>query len=361
MANEFTSPFDDSPLNHFDALKTGTHFDFAFVDGSPYIENGYVTSVNQQTLIRFLITAHKAGTKPKFYWGNFKGPQNTVIVKDEKGFDGGEEFEATVRSDKKASLDGVLLKSMSAMMSARNGIRIDPYPGFRISIDTRKKRAAYRIYFLYKEGTVLLEDDIKVEISQKDQIGKTSPKQRGIAVRFDTNSPFGFYLVYKAFGIDIDKSLFRAFDIARGKLPKGDVERKNNFYFQAPLKYLVTLKQEDLYTDFIDLLQYDVDKWFIDNSNTMIKALGALVGKKEGKGMEYLYTKLNDDPDLIKKIYSYLDGSQKSAYYEEKEIPNQSIFAVILLIICNHNGQGKNNKRFKPTVTYIRQNELCKN
>lgn len=340
MAEEFTSPFDDSPLNHFESQTALGQF-----DGS-YVEDGWVHHVDQAKLISFLINAKNEDKQRKFYWGSFKGPMSSVTT-PVNALDGTEETTATYPGDKKISVRGYKLNSMYASMRARNGEYINPYPGHSIKIDLDKGYASYNVYFNYREGTTLLPEGSTA--TYVDDLFNERTKYI-VAVRFRTSNYFSFDLFYQAFGIDIGDKINAAFGKAYRSIPNGDWAKKKTFYKLAPRKYLTTLTETELFKDFKGLLEYDSGSWFLDASHAMVKCLGAIANRKGG--MAFLYKKFNDSPSYIKTVYNHLQSSSITPETGKEYQENKTVFASLLLAICTHNGQGFISERFKPHIVF---------
>lgn len=100
------------------------------------------------------------------------------------------------------------------------------------------------------------------------------------------------------------------------------------FYSVLPDFIVQGFDKAVLWEDLEALLRFDESKWFVDNSNNMIKVMKGFLAQKNGE--IYLYDQFEKNPRLIKEIYSALDGTEE---HEGEQMPRKSIFASILLAV----------------------------
>lgn len=340
---EYSSPFNDSILNHFE---TNSQQALSYFDGS-YVEDGWVFAVDQPILLRFLKRLQKGGEPLKFYWGNFKGPMSTV-KHTSNAFDGESEYSATYPGDKKIRVGENKLESMHVRIRARVGESIDPNLAYAIDFDLsnsyRLRQVTYKIYFLFVEGTEQKDDDLIAHNSRIDSNNNRINEDRIVAVKFETHNYYSFALLAEALDFEIEDIIKKKFDAAYNEIPSGAWETKRTFYERAPKSYLLKGDIDIMWKDFKGLVKFDYDSSWDDSSNAMVRCLGTIAGHKGG--MEFLYKKFNDSGSYIKTIYNLLQSSSYSSDLH-RESPNKAVFASLLLAICSYQGQGLNSKRNK--------------
>lgn len=333
------TPFGDSPLNFFEPLRTGSNFELAVIDGSIPIVGYYTDGLDQDELIREILTArYEKRNIPDFYFKKYVGKKTTFTISDEYGT-ADWIFHAETHIDSRNDDPNDDLKTFETRINTKIGGTLETKPSFRIEANSNMGYATCFFEFNYAEGTKISKEDEYITINREDKTtGETSRKKRIRAIEFKTLKFSDFEALCKKFDVDMEDYVIEVFGKVYQTLTTAELRQLNNFYEQVPIQFLNTLSSEQLFRDFTRLLQYDKINWNIDNSNSIIKALTIIVSKE--KGTAFLYQKFNSNPKLIKEVYYYLDNNQKSQETNNQDVPNKTIFASMLMVICNENAQG---------------------
>lgn len=178
----------------------------------------------------------------------------------------------------------------------------------------------------------------------------TPPRKVILAIQYLTTNYQAFNRLAKQFGEDLQPYTFYLLRQTYQTLKPNKLKAYNNFYKAAPIAFLQELSLPQLFGDLIYLLRYDKDKWLIDNSDAMIKALSIILAKENG--MAFLYDTFNAQPALIKELYHHLDNNGQSAFHNGSLVPNKTLFTSMLAILCNNQQGGSDPKRNQSGIVF---------
>ncbi len=223
---------------------------------------------------------------------------------------------------------------------------LNPKPHYYINIDTKNLEASFKIFFFYKNDR---EKGFNLSNYDLDNDGTFDViPSKYIAIRLTTKKAADFLAFWELVkGEPFTKSTLKS--EFKELYSKNTTDEQLNFLYSiAPVSLIKEKTKIQLWDDAIRLLKYDTDRYFTDNSSNQIKVLEAIADKENG--MQFLYTKFEDNPKIIKDIYTALDGIGTSQYTLGFAAPNKTIFASLLRALCNYKGQGFH--RYKKFITF---------
>jgi len=227
---------------------------------------------------------------------------------------------------------------------------LNPKPHYFINIDTKNLEASFKIFLFYKNDR---EKGFNLNSYDPDNDGTFDGiPSKYIAVRLTTKKAADFLAFWELIkGVPLSKSTLKDEfkDLYRASTTD---EQLDWLYSISPISLIKEKSLQELWKDTIRLLKYDTDRYFTDNSSNQIKVLEAIADKKGDKisGMQFLYNKFEDNPKIIKDIYTALDGIGTSQYTLGFTVPNKTIFVSLLRALCNHKQQGFH--RYKKFITF---------
>lgn len=223
---------------------------------------------------------------------------------------------------------------------------LNPKPHYFINIDTKNLEASFKIFFFYKNDR---GKGFNLSNYDPDNDGTFDGiPSKYIAIRLTTKKAADFLAFWELIkGKPFPKSTLKS--EFKDLYNKSTTDEQLNFLYSiAPVSLIKEKTNIQLWEDAIRLLKYDTDHYFTDNSSNQIKVLEAIADKENG--MQFLYTKFEDNPKIIKDIYTALDGVGTSQYTLGFAAPNKTIFASLLRALCNYKGQGFH--RYKKFITF---------
>ncbi|WP_298418824.1 hypothetical protein [uncultured Kordia sp.] len=223
---------------------------------------------------------------------------------------------------------------------------LNPKPHYYINIDTKNLEASFKIFFFYKNDR---EKGFNLSNYDLDNDGTFDGiPSKYIAIRLTTKKAADFLAFWELVkGEPLTKSTLKS--EFKELYSKNTTDEQLNFLYSiAPVSLIKEKTKVQLWDDATRLLKYDTDRYFTDNSSNQIKVLESIADKENG--MQFLYTQFEDNPKIIKDIYTSLDGVGTSQYTLGFVAPNKTIFASLLRALCNYKGQGFH--RYKKFITF---------
>ncbi|CAM4279186.1 hypothetical protein [Zobellia nedashkovskayae] len=228
---------------------------------------------------------------------------------------------------------------------------LDDNIGYSIIIDSSKRKFKFGIYIYYSNTEELRRKKPALETEEENDF-YVDDKYK--AIKLFTSDPILFLGFFDTI-LPIKSKLSKR----KGKLinefensfkSTSTISDLNWLYENTPLYFLKHRSINDLWNSFVLLYIYDTipignsaqnvfydNKFydFLDSSIAMVKIFSAIV-EKDG-GSNFLFGKLKDSPELIKKIYNNLDKSSSSSFHNNQEVKNKTIFASLINTICLFN------------------------
>lgn len=223
---------------------------------------------------------------------------------------------------------------------------LNPKPHYFINIDTKNLEASFKIFLFYKNDR---EKGFNLNNYDTDSDGTFEGiPSKYIAIRLTTKKAADFLAFWELIkGEPFTKSTLKS--EFKELYSKNTTDEQLNFLYSiAPVSLIKEKTKVQLWDDATRLLKYDTDRYFTDNSSNQIKVLESIADKENG--MQFLYTQFEDNPKIIKDIYTSLDGVGTSQYTLGFAAPNKTIFASLLRALCNYKGQGFH--RYKKFITF---------
>ncbi|MBC8756670.1 hypothetical protein H2O64_18500 [Kordia sp. YSTF-M3] len=226
---------------------------------------------------------------------------------------------------------------------------LNPEPQYSININIKKLEASFKIFLFYKNDR---EKGFNLSNYDPDNDKTFDVPSKYIAIRLTSKKATDFLAFWELIkGTPLSKSTLKA-EFKELYSKNTTDEQLDWLYSITPISLIKEKSLQELWKDTIRLLKYDTDRYFTDNSSNQIKVLEAIADKKGDKisGMQFLYNKFEDNPKIIKDIYTALDGIGTSQYTLGFTVPNKTIFASLLRALCNYKGQGFH--RYKKFITF---------
>lgn len=312
MAEKYTY-FEEFP-DPFKPKRTGSQFRFLESSAS-FKDQGYYSGVtNNKLLIDRLRTANKSDSRilSDFYYKDYESPKTKIERTDywQKTFDGWEprsitsvipiDSEFSVREDNRTrDID------LQSRMSKKNG-NVDANPRITAEIDLSKRHALYKMYFVFEEGTPIAQGDKMIPLAIPGPPYDDSDGEGIVAIETSCQNYLDYRTVLNHLSpkFDPEKFFTYLFDKKHVSLSQTEKDREklDNLYAQAPLFYIQSLSNDDLFADLKELMLYDKGSWFKDSSESMLKILTCF------SDFKYVYDKLYENPKLVKTIYKLINA-----------------------------------------------------
>lgn len=312
MAEPFEH-FENSP-DPFKPKRTGSIFSFIESPAS-HTEKGYYEGVtNNKILIDRLHLAHNSNPKllTDFYYKDYES-HKTKLVRTEywqKTYDDWKQKSVTsvvpidsefsVREDQYSR--NIDIKSR---LSKKNG-NVEGKPRITASVDLSKRYTIYKMYFIFEEGTEYAPHDEMILLAIPGPPYDDSDGEGIVAIEMTCQNYLDYRIILNHISPKFNPETFFTYLFNEKRLDLAQTERDrgklDNLYAQAPLFYIQSLSNEDLFLDLKGLMLYDKGSWFKDSSESMIKILTGF------SDFKFVYDELYENPKQVKTIYRLINA-----------------------------------------------------